>query len=207
MSRFIESIQIKDGKVFLLDLHQKRVNQTFLHFGRPQMLNLTELFLALPCLEKGLYKWRIAYDLQGNVQSQILPYTLPNLKNFALVVNDEISYPYKNEDRTLLNEIKTQCPAQEAIIVKNGTVTDTTFSNLIFLKKQTWFTPASFLLNGVQRQHLLNTNKIKEEEITLDNINEFSHFQIINSMNGLNPSSIYPLEAIMNLPGFRQQIV
>ncbi len=33
------------------------------------------------------------------------------------------------------------------------------------------------------RQHLLKENKIKETEITLQNIKEFSHFQLINSMN------------------------
>jgi 4-amino-4-deoxychorismate lyase len=33
MSQFIESIKIEDQEVFLLELHQKRVNATFAHFG------------------------------------------------------------------------------------------------------------------------------------------------------------------------------
>jgi 4-amino-4-deoxychorismate lyase len=84
--------------------------------------------------------------------------------------------------------------------VKNNHITDTSYSNLIFKKGKDWFTPKSFLLNGVQRQHLLKTKKIKEAEITLQNIHDFSHFQLINAMNNLDDQLIYPLGKIKNLP-------
>ena len=90
--------------------------------------------------------------------------------------------------------------AEEIIIVKNNHITDTSFSNLLFLKGKDWFTPATYLLNGVQRQHLLKKKKIKEAEITLQNIREFSHFQLINSMNDFDDMFIYPIERIVNLP-------
>ena len=43
MSRFIESIKIEDQKAFLLDLHQKRVNQTFAHFGKEGSIDLAKI--------------------------------------------------------------------------------------------------------------------------------------------------------------------
>lgn len=40
MSQFIESIKVEDQEVFLLELHQKRINQTFSHFGREGSVDL-----------------------------------------------------------------------------------------------------------------------------------------------------------------------
>jgi len=52
------------------------------------------------------------------------------------------------------------------------------------------------LLNGVQRQNLLKQGIIKETEITLQNLNEFSHFQLINSMNEFNQDFVYSIEEL-----------
>ena len=97
--------------------------------------------------------------------------------------------------------MKLKTTAAEIIIVKNSHITDTSLSNLLFKKGKEWFTPSTYLLNGVQRQWLLKEKKIKETEITLQNLKEFSHLQIINSMNDFDDMFIYPLEIINNLPG------
>lgn len=67
MSRFIESIKIEDQKAFLLDLHQKRVNQTFAHFGKEGSIDLAKIFKNLEHDEDGLYKLRIVYDLDKKI--------------------------------------------------------------------------------------------------------------------------------------------
>jgi len=71
----------------------------------------------------------------------------------------------------------------------------------LFKKGKDWFTPATYLLNGVQRQNLLKQKKVKETEITLQNIKDFSHFQLINALNDFNENFIYPIGRIVNLPG------
>ena len=126
----------------------------------------------------------------------MLPYAFPEIETFELVENNDFSYDFKFADRTEFENMKKKARAQEIIIVKNGQVTDTSFSNLLFLKNQTWYTPKSFLLNGVQRQNLLKQGKIKETEITLENLNEFSHFQLINSMNEFNQDFVYSIEEL-----------
>ncbi len=102
--------------------------------------------------------------------------------------------------------MKMKSKAEEIIIVKNNHITDTSFSNLLFLKGKDWFTPNTYLLNGVQRQHLLKNKKIKEAEITLQNIKQFSHFQIINALNDFDDMFIYPIDRIMNLPGSEEYL-
>ena len=85
----------------------------------------------------------------------------PEIETFELVENNDFSYDFKFADRTEFEKMKKKARAQEIIIVKNGQITDTSFSNLLFLKNQTWYTPKNFLLNGVQRQNLLKQGIIK----------------------------------------------
>lgn len=201
MYRFIESIKVEDQKAYLLDLHQKRINATFDHFGNgDSSIDLEKMFKDLQHDEDGLYKWKITYDLDKNVRTQMIPYAIPKTTDFALVVNNDIDYSFKFEDRTSLEKMKAKSKAQEIMIVQNDHITDTSFSNLLFFKNKEWFTPTTFLLNGVQRQHLLKNKKIKETEITTKNIREFTHFQLINAMNDFDDMFIYPLEKIINLP-------
>ncbi|WP_234111512.1 MULTISPECIES: aminotransferase class IV [Chryseobacterium] len=200
MSQFFESIKIEDQKIFLLDFHQKRVNDTFANFGNKGSIDLDKIYKSLNHDEDGLFKLRISYDLEKRVRTQLIPYAISEITDFQLVDNNSFSYSFKFEDRTELERMKMKSKANEIIIVKNNHITDTSYSNLLFQKGKEWFTPTSFLLNGVQRQHLLKSKKIRETEITLQNIKEFSHFQIINSMNDFDDMFIYPIEKITNLP-------
>ena len=200
MSRFIESIKIEDQKAFLLDLHQKRVNQTFAHFGKEGSIDLAKIFKNLEHDEDGLYKLRIVYDLDKKFTTQLIPYAIPEIENFQLVENNSYDYSFKFEDRKEFERMKTKAKTEEIIVVKNNHITDTSYTNILFLKGKEWFTPSTYLLNGVMRQHLLHEKKIKETEITLQNIKEFSHFQLINAMNDFDDMFIYPIERIVNLP-------
>ena len=201
MSQFIESIKVEDQEIFLLDLHQKRVNQTFSHFGKEDSIDLAKIYKNLQHDEDGLFKLRISYDLDKRIRTQMIPYAIPEIQDFQLVENNSFDYSFKFEDRKELDKMKMKAKAEEIIIVKNNHITDTSFSNLLFLKGKDWFTPGTYLLNGVQRQHLLKQKKIKEAEITLQNIKEFSHFQIINALNDFDDMFIYPIDRITNLPG------
>lgn len=200
MSRFIESIKVEDQKIFLKELHQKRMNDTFSNFGKVCKIDIYSQFLNLEHYEDGLYKFRIEYDLENNFKTQIIPYAISELYDFELVIDNKIDYNFKSADRTQLQKLKDKSHADEVIIVKNNQVTDTSYSNLLFLKDKTWFTPKSYLLNGVMRQNLLQSKEIEETEITLDNIKEFTHFQLINALNDFDDMFIYPIEKIINLP-------
>ncbi|MBP7173094.1 MAG: aminotransferase class IV [Cloacibacterium sp.] len=200
MSQFIESIKIEDQKAFLLELHQKRVNETFAHFGKEGSIDLAKIFKDLEHDEDGLYKWRIVYDLDKNFKTQMIPYAISEIDDFQLVENNDFEYPFKSADRKELEKMKEKSKAEEIMIVKDRKITDTSYSNLLFLKKKQWFTPSTYLLNGVQRQYLLSKKLIKETEITLDNIKEFTHFQLINSLNDFDDMFVYPIEKITNLP-------
>ncbi|WP_428071030.1 aminotransferase class IV [Chryseobacterium gambrini] len=201
MSQFIESIKVEDQEIFLLEFHQKRVDQTFAHFGKEGNIDIAKIYKHLEHDEDGLFKLRIVYDLDKKIRTQMIPYAIPEIDDFQLVENNSYDYSFKFEDRKELEKMKMKSKAEEIIIVKNNHITDTSYSNLLFLKGKDWFTPSTYLLNGVQRQNLLKHKKVKETEITLQNIKQFSHFQIINAMNDFDENFIYPLDRIINLPG------
>ena len=136
MLQFIESIKVEDQKVFLLNRHQQRMTETFLHFGKVCEINLQELFKELQHDENGLYKWRIVYDLNNVYKAQMLPYAISKLDDFELVTNDDLDYSFKYLDRKMLDSIKSKSNASEIIIVKNNSITDTSFSNILFLKNK-----------------------------------------------------------------------
>ena len=200
MSQFIESIKIEDQEIFLLELHQKRVNATFEHFGKEGSIDIAKIFKDLEHDEDGLYKLKITYDLNKNYRTQLIPYAISEIEDFQLIENNVYDYSFKFEDRKEFEKMINKAKASEIIIVKNNHITDTSFSNLLFLKGKEWFTPTTYLLNGVQRTHLLKNKKIKEAEITLQNITEYSHFQLINAMNDFDDMFIYPISKITNLP-------
>ncbi len=200
MSRFIESIKVEDQKLFLAEMHQKRMNDTFSYFGKVCTIDIRSLYLSLEHDEDGLFKFRIEYDLDNNCKTQIFPYAFMEFESFELVVNNDLDYQFKYADRTVFQNLKSKSLADEIIIIRENQVTDTSFSNLLFLKDKKWYTPKNYLLNGVMRQHLLAKKKIKEADISLDNIKEFSHFQLINALNDFDDMFIYPIEKIINLP-------
>lgn len=200
MSRFIESIKVEDQKIFLTQLHQKRMNDTFSNFGKECKIDIQTLFLNLEHDEDGLYKFRIEYDLENKFKTQIVPYAISEHDDFELVIDNEIDYSFKSADRIQFQKMKENSDADEIIIIKDNQITDTSYSNLLFLKNKTWYTPKTYLLNGVMRQSLLTSKKIKETEINLNNIKEFTHFQLINALNDFDEMFIYPIEKIINLP-------
>lgn len=200
MPQFIESIKIQHQELHHSDLHQKRVLETFHHFKQPCRLNIEALYKQLNFNKKGLYKWRLIYNLNNDISSEIQEYHPPLVNGFELVTDDTLFYPYKALDRTSLNELKHSSKASEVIIIRNNCITDTSFSNLLFFKKKQWFTPEDYLLNGVQRQFLLSKNLIKTAKITTETIANYSHFLIINAMNTFDENKAIPITNIINLP-------
>jgi 4-amino-4-deoxychorismate lyase len=125
------------------------------------------------------------YENRNNIDD-ILHNTI---NNFLL---EKESFKNKNrsnpENVNNLEDVNKNELAIDILIVKNGLITDTSYSNVILYDGKEWFTPKSFILNGVKRQFLLNTGKIKEIKITLNDLKIFEKISLINAM--LEPQDI-----------------
>lgn len=184
MTKFIESIKIENGIAHLLDLHQKRVDQTLDHFYKgSEYFSLSDALNKLQPLPDTISKCRIVYS-DHIEQIEIAPYCKRSIKKLTIWENDTIDYTFKYLDRSQLTESisKTANPEEEIIIIKNGFVTDCSYANLVFENDEGFFTPSTYLLNGVKRQTLLTKGIIQEISITKSDLSRFQRIHLINAM-------------------------
>ena len=66
---------------------------------------------------------------------------------------------------------------------------------LAFFKEGKWYTPKSYLLNGIKRQYLISTGQLSETTILQADIYEFEKVSLINAMLDLSDLEI-PTSAI-----------
>ena len=182
MSLLLETIQIKNGLVCNIQYHNRRFNTVRKElFNTVQKLSL-ENFIQIPDkMLTGIVKCKVIYN--ENIKAiEFKPYKIKSIKSLRLV-EARISYSHKYADRTELNKLKQEFPSyDEILITKNGFITDTTFSNIIFLKQGKWYTPVKPLLKGTKREQLLENGIIIKKQIHKSQLNEYSHFMLINAM-------------------------
>lgn len=183
MYQFFESIKLLDGKLHLLDLHSERLNATRnAFFENVKDIDL-EKELMIPCKKKdGLYKVKVVYAKYLE-SITIDSYSIKDHHKIKLLEKPEIQYDFKFLDRKNLEEDFIQeADFDDIIFLKNGTLTDATYSNLAFFDGKTWFTPENCLLNGVKRKALLESGIITEKKILKNDIKDFQKIAFINAM-------------------------
>ena len=184
MSRLIETIRLEDGTFGNLTYHQHRMDNAFGQlYSRSNEINLERLLVEDACPSKGLFKCRVVYDLYSHV-IQYESYTIRPVISLMRVEQNEIVYDFKYEDRLQLNQAFYQkATCDDVLIIKEGLVTDTSYANIVFKKKDgDWITPNSCLLKGTMRQFLLDINRIKEEIVLSSDVSKFVSYKLINSM-------------------------
>lgn len=197
MSRFIESICILKGEIRNLTFHQNRINQTrYKLLGLMDELNVSQLFQFADNQSIGKFKCRIVYA-ESIEEFQMLPYQIRPIHSVRLVESNAIDYRFKLEDRKAFSYLKDAVNEDEIIIVQNGQITDTSYSNLVFFDGEKWITPTTYLLNGTMRQSLLQTKQIIEKPIQVEDLNRFESFKLINAMMDLEESPELPISIIV----------
>ncbi|WP_420577119.1 aminotransferase class IV [Ekhidna sp.] len=185
--QLIESIQMKDGQYVNLPLHQARMDRAFERFA--PSIESHDLGHILPNIQlDGTYKVRLVYDLDTEDAEYDIEYAeyLPrNIKSLEVVHSKPFDYSMKYADRSHINKLVKQSKADDIIIAIDGKITDGSYFNVVFWNGTDWLTPNSYLLNGVQRQQLLNEGKIKEASISVEDLVYFKKVSLINAMLNL----------------------
>ena len=194
---FLETICIKNGAVQNLETHIFRMEQTATHFGFivPVLPNLESMLPELLINKK--VKCRIEYkETVRNIEFEA--YKAKEIQSLRLVEAGDIDYAFKYSDRSelnALNGVKKNC--SEILMLKNGFITDTTYSNVVFRKGKEFFTPETYLLNGTKRQLLLQKSIIREIPISIENLRDFEHVFLINSMLDIEDGVGCPIQEIL----------
>lgn len=188
MFRLIESIRLEDGEWFNLHYHQKRMDESvFLLTGVQNKIQLISLLQKQNLPVTGKFKCRIVYSEVGGIEMSLTPYETRSINSIKIIHDNTIDYAFKFEDRTALNNLFAQRnTCDDILIVKNGLVTDASYSNVVFFDGASWLTPAQPLLKGTMRQYLLDSGAIVEEAIRADQIPLFKKVKLINALLGFN---------------------
>ena len=130
---FIETIRVEDGTFVRPELHLQRMRQTVREaYGVASGFDLADGSIPLQH-RKGTVKCRIVY---GRSLSEIsfAPYVPREIRSLRLVAaDDELDYHLKYADRSALARLlQRRDDCDEILIVRDGAITDTSYSNVAF---------------------------------------------------------------------------
>lgn len=195
MYPFVESLQFLDGKAANLPYHTRRLQETWkAHYGGDCPFSL-ETILKETQTGNGKWKVRFLYGPQG-FDIEAVPYQARRIETLRLVVSDYADYPFKYTAKIFLEDLlKIKNGCDDILIVKNGLLTDTSFSNIALFDGSDWYTPDTYLLNGTRRQQLLDNGRMKTARLTPSDIGRFKTVSLINAMLDLG-ESVLPVSGI-----------
>ena len=131
MCQFIETMCVEQGRIINLDYHLARIMRTRKHFWNVQASIPVNRLLAIAATQTERAKLRFEYDGYNIYNLSCTPYNIKKVETLRLVINDDIEYTYKNTNRCVLNQLKSQADgADEIIIVKRNHITDTSYTNI-----------------------------------------------------------------------------
>ena len=208
---FIETFMVRDGKLQAGDLHHERMLRTLSDWGSEpsqplfqSLLNETpwlevETYLTKqPLLPATTYRLTLEYDLTKIRAIRIVPYqrrSIRKLRPICLPEDFNYNYNYKYADRSFFERVKATLPDDEEplFVREDGTITDTSFTNVLIETEEGYFTPAHPLLKGTQREDLLRCGLIAEHDhLTLTHLMRARSLLLINAL--------LPLEDALRLP-------
>ncbi len=195
MCRLFETVRIVNGEPENLDFHDRRMNFSRQKlYGTNEILHLTDYIRITDEYKTGVFRCRIIYGSSIS-STEYIPYSPAAVKTLKLVHADSLVYDLKYLDRSALTSLIDKSLADDILIVKQGCITDTSYTNIAFTGGKNWVTPDTPLLCGTMREKLLANGIITAERIRVDDLGRLTHFRLINAMLGFD-SPVLPVSNI-----------
>jgi 4-amino-4-deoxychorismate lyase len=185
MYPLVESIKVFHSRLCNIPFHNERLNNARrILFQATDTWNLEDI-IELSALDPAtVYKCRFTYgEKVGSVD--FTPYTPKQTKYLKLVEVSDFDYSLKYADRNFLEELRNKNIDKadtDILIVKEGFITDTSYSNIVFSDGVKWYTPSTPLLKGTKRAYYLANKVILEREIKVSDLSKYLKARIINAM-------------------------
>ena len=193
MCLLFETIKLQDGVFKLLDYHNNRMDSARQHFFRPAgPIDLKKELRVPENCKKGLFKCKVVYG-KCIQDVSFSSYKNRDINALKLVDADGVDYPFKYVDRGALDKLtEGSDPGEEILIVKNGKITDTSYTNVCLWDGKKWLTPARPLLKGTKRQHYLDKGQVSGAEISVADLKKYEKISLINAMLDLGDIVLKP---------------
>ena len=200
MCQLLETIKVRQNMLQHVSFHNERVNYSRASlFKAVEPWNLSEL-ITIPALNADLiYRCRFLYS-HAVEHVEFIPYTPRIIQKLLLVYVENLDYSFKYANRDALDKLKSSAAAgdnADILIVKNGLITDTSFSNIAFFDGSKWYTPDSPLLKGTKRALYLNSGMLTARRIKPEDLPIYQKARLINAMLDLEDGNDISMENII----------
>jgi 4-amino-4-deoxychorismate lyase len=197
MSRFIETIRVDNGRIPELERHLTRLRETLRLQSGVMPAGLEAAIIKQNFPSNGRYRLRIEYGLDEDWQMETFPYMRKKIEKMRIMHFAPPDYRFKYADRAWLDTLLRNSGADEALIISNNKLTDTTIANIVFTDGNGWWTPDTPLLAGTERTRLLEAGIISERSITLSDIISFAGYRLINAMMPWEDDVTYQMSTLI----------
>lgn len=185
---FIESLRVEEGHFQDAEGHYRRITDTLREcFGKDAGIPcpFPEDAMVPDNMRQGIVKCRYVYGAY-DCKIEYEAYVPRPIRTLRLVEGGSIDYHLKYADRSGLLALREQRgDCDDILIVKNGELTDTSYSNIVLFDGRRYVTPRAFLLNGIRRRSLLDRGVIEEQKITPQDLRYFQRLYLVNALLGI----------------------
>ena len=207
---FIETFMLRAGELIAGELHRERMLRTLRGQGTETSSTFLQSLLSTSpwrevedyltgqqVLPATTYRLTLEYSLAGLSAIRLIPYCKRTIRALRpILLPDGFDYSYKYADRRFFERVKAELASdEEPLFVRpDGSITDTSFTNVLIETEAGYLTPTRPLLRGTQREGLLQAGLITEaDDLTLSTLR--SKAKAILLINAL-----LPLEEALRLP-------
>lgn len=207
---FIETFMLRGGELIAGEFHRERMLRTLREQGAETSSTFLQSLLSTSpwreveayltgqqVLPATTYRLTLEYSLAGLSAIRLIPYCKRTIRALRpLLLPDGFDYSYKYADRRFFERVKAELASdEEPLFVRpDGSITDTSFTNVLIETEAGYLTPTRPLLRGTQREGLLQAGLITEaDDLTLSTLR--SKAKAILLINAL-----LPLEEALRLP-------
>ena len=149
------------------------------------------------------YRLTLEYSLTGLSAIRLVPYCKRTIRALRpILLPDGFEYSYKYTDRSFFDRMKAELASEEEplFVRPDGTITDTSFTNVLIETESDYLTPTRPLLKGIQREGLLRAGLIAEaDDLTLSTLrSKAKSILLINALLPLEEALRLPPEALQD---------
>ena len=179
-----ENIKFFKGRFWRLPYHESRMRKSIEEvWGSHFTINLRRDLVVPLDIGDGFYVCTIVYDTLI-LDIQYSPQALKPIKSLRLIeLESSFDYPYKYINRSSMEDaFAKRKEADDVLLVRRGEILETTAANVALLQAGKWYTPARPLMEGTQRNFLIDQEKIIPRVIKSANLNSYEKIKVFNSL-------------------------
>lgn len=196
MCQLFETVCCVDGVFRNIEEHTNRINKAHEEISSLILPDINQIVIPQE-YTKGVSRCRIDYSTLSDPIISFYAYKPRRINTLKIIECNDIDYHLKYADRSILNSlVEKKENADEILIVKNGLLTDTSYTNIVLFDGNQCFTPKQPLLKGTQRSYLLKQSKIIERDLSINDLSKYWSVYMINAMMSLDNCPVVSVSSI-----------